>query len=161
MATVKVSTRDTSDNVQINSQFDYELPPNLDDAKSRYGEEQVFKLFTKALTLELQSPGRRELISQWESLPADERAGLTTQPDSPDGVAKATLPAMQQSGLQDFMTAWKLGDRAQRTRAAASTDPVGDLMRAIEAGTITPGRVAELQALVAEKFPPRSGRNRG
>lgn len=133
MAKIEVSTSQVSDEQkpQISSYFEHDVPETLEKAVARFGEGPVYELFRGAYTVAIQAPARKELTAQWESLDQDYRSTLLVAPEKEDGQYTGTLPAEQQSLLQQRMDEWKLGEKSPRTRVVrVAGDPVQGLMAA-------------------------------
>ena len=145
MAEIKISSKETSDQVLVKSTFNYEIPEALDSAVATFGEKYVYDMFKGAFTIALQAPGRKELVEQWDSIPADVRDTLTTNPDGENKTPFAELPVAQQELLQQYMGAGKPGEPRSRMKVIRSIDPVKDLMAMW--GSLSDERKAELQAM--------------
>ena len=175
MAQVKivVSSSDVSDPTKprVSSYFEHDIPEVSAEQSAeecirqmveRFGTGPVYDLIKGAYTIVIQAPARKELISQWEGIPADIRAGFISPPAEESGQYTATLPAEQQILLQAHMNVWKMGDKAPRgvRTVIVQGDPVKAIMEGIADGSLTGERLEEMRAKVSELLGLTAGRRR-
>lgn len=132
----------TSNGVVVATKFLYNMPDSLQSAVESYGEDQVFALITRQLTVDLQAPSRKELVSQWELMPEDSREAVTIRPAEENGTATATLPELEAANVQAFMDEWKPGQKSTRVRTVRHVDAVAQIMS--EWDTYSPERQAQI-----------------
>ena len=155
---IDISTSKVNDlqEPNVSSSFNYDIPATIEDAQKRFPPvmedgtlvDPVYAMWRKGFIVAIQAPARQELARQWESLPTERRLELMAGYDK-DGVTSYTaeLPEAQRDLLQQYMNAWRLGERAPRVRVEYAGDPVEAFLAA--AKDMTEERRAEVAAQVA------------
>ena len=150
---VSVSTHtDTIGDVEVSTTYEYNVPDSLAEAEQLYGAD-AYEIFVKGFMVVIQAPARREISDLWNAIDEETRNACTTAPLEDSGQRTAILPAAQQLAVQDAMNAFRPGQKAVRGKRIL-VDPAKALLDKVRSGTLSPEERAQIQALLAQEFPP-------